>query len=168
MTGGTSNSIFSSPLSVWIDWFRIRKYNNPEPTYAFGNEASPGANESEGDEAIVQGIQNALGSNVAIYPDQQVYIRYQNESLSRSGQFDWIAVSGNQTWMFNYITQNETYTNMQNMYPSVYVWEDSDLTVEEIINNISALINATKISNGTYKTPGSFWVFSACSLNFYY
>lgn len=159
---------YDKSVKTFITNFTVRRFWNWEPMISFGQEETY-ANESQGDAAIIQGIQNALEPNVAIYPNQTIYIRYPNESQFPSIQFDAIAISGNQTWAFNYITQNETYTNMNNLSTNVYVWEESNLRILDIRNQVSNLINTTKKRNDIYEQlPGSFFVLTENSLNFYY
>lgn len=105
------------------------------------------ANESQGDNAIVEGIQNALGTDAPIYSDQQICIRYLNGS-QLPGQFDEVVISGNQTWAFNYVTAGETPTTMNNLNLSttVYIWEKDNLPATNITNQVESLIDATKLN----------------------
>jgi hypothetical protein len=102
------------------------------------------ANESQGRAAIIEGIQNTLGTNVPIYTDQQIYIRYLDGSQLLS-QFDEAVISGNQTWAFNYVTSGESYTNMSDLGNTVLVWENSSLTTTQITSQVYNLINTTKV-----------------------
>jgi|SRR3989344_8815416 len=100
------------------------------------------ANEDTARAAIESGINGAL-SSPAIYTDQQMYLR--NSSNSQDlGSFDKVASKGSQRWAFNYITAGESYTNMFNLTPSVYVLEIEDLTGAEITKAVGDIINATK------------------------
>ncbi|MFC1715684.1 LamG domain-containing protein [Candidatus Poribacteria bacterium] len=99
--------------------------------------------ENEGRIAIESGIQNALTSGYTVYTDQRVYVRLANGS-QKLGRFDKVAVYGSQRWAFNYLTGSEAYTNLFNVTPLLYVWEETSLTNPEITSQVSALISGTK------------------------
>ncbi len=166
---GIIDEVEIANVSRSTQWINMTYKSWTDSLITYGDEIGPSiANESEGNEAIFQGIQNALGPNVAIYPNQHIYIQYSNGTWFPPSQFDWVAISGNQTWVFNYVTQNETYTNMNNLNTRVYVWEKSNLSAGYIINDVSNLINTTKIGNVIYnQLPGSLWVFTENSLSLY-
>lgn len=121
----------------------MRKYANPEPTYSVGEENQTIiANETEGRASIEEGIANAL-SDADIYSDQQVYVRYADGSENLS-VFDKVAVYGNQTWAFNYVSDGEDFTNMPGLLDIVNVWENQSLTQSQIKLQVSEFINGTK------------------------
>ncbi|HLC97107.1 MAG TPA: LamG domain-containing protein [Candidatus Nanoarchaeia archaeon] len=100
------------------------------------------ANEAEGRTAIETGINNALISP-AVYTDKQIYLRNKlnNQDI---GTFDKVAVKGSQRWAINYITTGESYTNMFNITPVVYVLEMTNLTSSEITTEVENFINSTR------------------------
>jgi hypothetical protein len=122
----------------------MRKSANPEPTIVIGDENQTIiANESEGNFAIEEGIADSFG-DATIYSNQQVYVRYTNDSQNLS-RFDRVIVYGNQTWTFNYVTDNENFTNMQGLLDTLNVWENQSLMQSDIKLQVSGFINGTKI-----------------------
>jgi|GEM_PF-3683835 len=109
---------------------------------------SPPADELQGDDAILQGILNStINSTVTSYPSQQVYM-VNVTGQQKLGRFDYVAVYGNQRWAFNYVSTNEStssYTYMVNITPSLYVWENTNLTYSDIRQQVTAIINSTKM-----------------------
>ncbi|MEK6839605.1 MAG: hypothetical protein AABX72_01575, partial [Nanoarchaeota archaeon] len=101
-----------------------------------------GANETDGDSAITQGILNAT-STAVIHTEQQVYTRSVS-GTQQLGRFDRVAVFNNQRWAFNYITAGESFTNMNNITTNFYVLELTDLFPSDITAQVSTFINATK------------------------
>lgn len=102
------------------------------------------ANESNADTAIIDGIRDSIinGSNIE-YIEQRVYAR--NSANSQIfGLFDVATVSGNQTWAFNYISENESRIDMFNITPSLYVLEMENHSVNKIIERVASFINETK------------------------
>lgn len=102
------------------------------------------ANESIARQAIEEGITNSVLSSPETETDQQVYIRYLNNDQSL-GSFDKFVSEGNQTWVFNYVTTNESYTNISSLGNIVNVWENESLTYSEIVNQVESFINSTFI-----------------------
>ncbi len=103
----------------------------------------PTANETEGELAIEQGINNSLTSH-NIYTDQQIYVRYLN-NLQKKGRFDKVVTKNNQTWAFNFITGNETFTNITGLFNStLVVWENQTLTPFQIKQQVENIIAKTK------------------------
>ena len=107
-------------------------------------ESTGNANETEGRDAIVQGIINALGSSVPVYTDQQIYAR-NSAGTQNIGTFDKAASSGNKRWAFNYVTAGESNQSIGNVTPSFYTLEMSNLQsinittlVEDFIINKTA------------------------------
>lgn len=110
--------------------------------YSFGlvNSSVVSISESSARTAIETGINNAL-STKTIYYDQRIYTY---TGIHNFGKFDIFVVSGNKRWAFNYLTGNETYTNMQSIGTTLNVWENISLTTNQITEQVQALINFTK------------------------
>lgn len=109
---------------------------------------SVSASESVGDSAILSGIENSVigGSNSSKFPEQQLYMRTENNT-QKLAKFDYVAVSGNQTWVFNYVTASDPtsdFTHMVNMTPVLYVWEAQNESDTNITSDVTAFINSTK------------------------
>ena len=142
-------------LDTTIDGFRISNDTlttaqmhvlKPDPLTALGPEqinAVGGANETEGDQAIVNGIIGALGSNAIILTDQKLYV-VNTSNGHNEGSFDKITISGNQTWAFNYITTGETFTNVPSLFRTVNIWENQSLSSANITSQVETFINLTK------------------------
>ncbi len=60
------------------------------------------------------------------------------------GRFDKVVASGSKRWAFNYINTTESHVRMFNLTPSFYVLEMANMTTDNIINDVSNLINSTK------------------------
>ncbi len=101
-----------------------------------------GANNSEGDLAIEQGINASLPNNF-ILNNRQVYL-FNQLGEQYLGNFNRATVLNNQTWVFNYIITGESFTNMPSLFRILNVWENQSITYSEIVNQVSAFINATK------------------------
>lgn len=101
------------------------------------------ADEAEGRTAIELGIRHSLGQNALIYSDQQVYARYLNTS-QKLATFDKFTQNDAKRWDINYVTAGENFTSMQNITPSLYVLEISDMTNVDIRIRVSTFINETK------------------------
>ncbi|VVB75196.1 Uncharacterised protein [Candidatus Tiddalikarchaeum anstoanum] len=105
----------------------------------------PVADEAAGSAAIEEGIHSSiLGSNIATYPNQKVYIRYKTGDQNMNS-FDRVVKTNNQLWAFNYVTTGENYSNMNDITSAVYIWEGENRTPTNITNTVSNLINQTKI-----------------------
>ena len=100
------------------------------------------AEESEARAAIETGILNEI-PGAAIHTDKQVYVRY-SDGTQMLGRFDKVAVSGNQRWLFNYITGGDSYNNFNDMEPVIYALEIEGKTQGEIISEVGNLIAGTK------------------------
>jgi hypothetical protein len=103
--------------------------------------AAASATEAEGDIAIEAGINSSI-SSATKYGEQQVYVRNLSNNQTLSA-FDWVASSGSQRWLFNYITAGESYSYAPNLTTAVYVLEITEKTSVEITDEVSSLINAT-------------------------
>ena len=62
------------------------------------------------------------------------------------GKFDKVAILGNQTWSFNYLTSGESYTNVNGLGIIVNIWENQTLSYSEIVAQVEGLINVTKLN----------------------
>ncbi len=102
------------------------------------------ANESEGDTAIQQGIQNKI-PNPIVYNEQQVYTRNWN-NVQQLGRFDRFAFNStlNKRWAINYVTSGESFTNMVNISKSLFILEMTDLSVGQITQKVEQFILGTK------------------------
>lgn len=100
------------------------------------------ATEAQGDVAIELGINSSLPSATK-YSSQQAYMRNLSNNHTL-GRFDWVAASGSQRWLINYITTGESYVSAPNLTTAVYMLEITDKTSAQITDEVSRLINATK------------------------
>ncbi len=100
------------------------------------------ANESEGDIAIQQGILNVL-PNATIHNEQQVYTRH-STNLQQLARFDRFAIFNNKRWAFNYITEGETYANMNNLSSTLFTLEITNLSSSQIRQQVEQFISNTK------------------------
>ncbi len=107
---------------------------------------SIGANETVGRSAIEQGIGNSSISGTTIYTDQQIYVRYVN-TTQQLARFDKVTKFGNQIWAFNYFyNTSSSFTNMQNITPSLYILEIANMSEASLRTRISTFINQTNVS----------------------
>lgn len=122
------------------DWINAT-YNKTLVTM-FDEQGSSIANESDGRNSIELGINDTIPTS-SRYPDQWIYII--NSSGHQSfGKFDRVAVLGNQTWAFNYVTTGETATNMTNVSRTANIWESSGQSSSVIRTQVSNFITNTK------------------------
>lgn len=92
--------------------------------------------------AIEDGINTSIPSASKHY-DQQIYtVNLTNHQ--KKGKFDIVAILGNQTWAFNYVTSDEQFTNVTKLGKIVNVWENRSLSYSEIKRQVEVLINSTK------------------------
>ena len=102
------------------------------------------ADEVEGREAIENGTNGSLSvTNRTFFTDTQVYIRYGNQT-QKLGRFDKFVNSTAQRWAFNYNTTQENFTYFFNLSNIVNVWEQQNITPENITRGASLLVNVTK------------------------
>ncbi|MBU0958355.1 MAG: hypothetical protein KKB31_00275, partial [Nanoarchaeota archaeon] len=100
------------------------------------------ANESEGRNAITEGINNVI-PYADIYTDLEIDVRY-FDGTQNNGVFDKVAFNGSQRWGFNYVTDGESFTNMDSSSYGVFnVWEDEALAFSEIVNAVEEFINSS-------------------------
>ena len=162
-TVGTRRLYYSSyPFKGTIEEFRFSNYARdmttlvpkvPEPTVIVGGEenTSSYANEADGDTAIQEGInQSVIGTGAEQEEGKQLYVTYLNSSQMK-GKFDYVAVSGNQRWAFNYITPGDptssSKTNMLDLTPVLYVWE-----TDELKNKSQITAEVKSFIDGTYQS----------------
>lgn len=139
----------------WMSNLTLGKYSGGDVNYSIGVEESiPSgggtvASESQGDSAILSGIGNStINASYTAYPSQQIYMRNVT-TQQQLGRFDYVAVSGNQRWAFNYVTTGDStsgFTYMVNMTTALYVWEAANLTASQITEQVKAFINSTNQS----------------------
>ncbi len=128
-----------------VDDVKLIRRLPTNPIFALGTEEQQDADatESEGKAVIETGITNALGEGADVYTDQQIYIRYLNGTQSL-GTFDKVASYGSQRWAFNYVTDGESFTNINSLGTTVNIWENQSLTTTQITNQVESFINSTK------------------------
>ena len=102
-----------------------------------------GANETDVNSAIEQGINNSLPNN-PIQTIQQIYLVNQT-SGHFLGTFDKATIRNNQTWAFNYVSGGESFINMPSLFNILNVWENQSLTFSEIVSQVQNFINQTII-----------------------
>ncbi|MFH1376600.1 MAG: LamG domain-containing protein [Candidatus Woesearchaeota archaeon] len=98
----------------------------------------PTDNETEAREAISEGINNIIPTSIE-YQDKQIY----TVGLDRAntiGSFDAVAVLNNQDWAFNYITSNESYTNVNPLLNILNVLENENLNYNQIVSGTETSI----------------------------
>jgi hypothetical protein len=102
------------------------------------------ANETEGDDAIQTAIDSSVPSATK-HKTQQVYIVNSSDSQWQ-GTADYLVVqaSPQRRWVLNYVTSGESYLNAANLSSSVYVLELANMTIADITQAVSTLLNATK------------------------
>ncbi|MBI4182330.1 MAG: hypothetical protein HY520_05175 [Candidatus Aenigmarchaeota archaeon] len=105
---------------------------------------TPLANESEGRRAIEVGINGSSLGSPRIRTDQQLYVLDQNAQHAM-GTFDKFTKNATQRWAFNYVTGNESFTNISSLFRTVNIWENQSLTFDEIATQVETFINSTKV-----------------------
>lgn len=90
------------------------------------------------------GIKNSvIWPGATIYSDQAIYIRdVYNQQISAT--VDRVAVYGNQRWILHVTDENETRPALFNISPVVYTLNLANVSLTEIENKVTALINSTK------------------------
>jgi len=114
-----------------------------EPSVTAGGESAQEgiANEAEGEEAILAGIQaSTINQTVTIENNTQVYVAYLNNTQKKA-KFDYIAINGNQRWAFNYTTGD--YAVIGNLEPVLYVWQANNKNTTQITAAVKGLIDST-------------------------
>lgn len=99
--------------------------------------------EAAGRASIGIGIQNALLSSYTNYTDLQIYARNLSNSQAK-GTFDRAAKKANKMWAFNRIGVSDSYANLINLTPVLYVMEFANITSTNLTNKTQALIEATR------------------------
>ncbi|MEK6843161.1 MAG: hypothetical protein AABY04_01615, partial [Candidatus Micrarchaeota archaeon] len=110
----------------------------------FGNWTPPNLviNETIARQSIITAINSTI-PNSTVSSDQQIYIVYEDGS-QKLGTFDSVAVLGNQTWAFNYITGNETVANMTSLKKVLNILEMKSLSYKQIVSQVSGFISGTQ------------------------
>jgi len=98
---------------------------------------------AQGDQILVQAVQNALLSSYTLYSEHQAYVSYAPASQLLA-RFDQVATKGNKTWALNYGTMADTFTGMQNITPVFYVLELVNRTSDNLLFDVESFINQTK------------------------
>ena len=116
---------------------------------AFNVECVPSnyvTNETEARDAILEGVNNVL-SNYNNYEDQQIYTVTINDTHTK-GLFDIVTKINKQTWAFNYLINNETFTNVNSLLNIVNILELENLDYSNIVNNVENSILDNYILTG--------------------
>lgn len=132
-------------LKARVMMVRSKEYSLNESFDMYMNithSEGPCTNETLAREAIETGISQSLLGSMEIKTDLRLYIRYIN-GLQKLGSFDKFVDEGNQSWVFNYVTANESLTNMTSIGTSINIWEMENMTYSEIVGNVSGFINST-------------------------
>lgn len=96
------------------------------------------------DNSILMGINaSSIWPGATVLQGEMIYTRDKNDNQA-VGTVDYLAISGDQQWALNYITEGESATGLFNLSPVLYVWEATNLTTAQIIQQVSGLINSTK------------------------
>lgn len=101
-----------------------------EQTYQQGN-----ATESEGDEAIEEGMGEALTGHT-VYEETQILLM--NETNQSLGRYDRIAVDDDQVFPVNYVTDGESAQNQDSLDDFVWPYE---ITISKSYSQIVTLVN---------------------------
>ena len=93
--------------------------------------------------AIQRGIEDSsIWPEATVYSNQQVYLRDLNNNQLLA-TVDKVAVYGNQRWIFNYVLSNESKLGLFNITPAVYVLDMQNITLTDIEDDVTELINNT-------------------------
>lgn len=104
-----------------------------------------GVNGTDSDAAIAEGISNSvLGGLVSVENDQQIYL-LSNAGQHYLGTFDKSIVYKNQTWGFHYVLPEGSFINMPSLFTILNIWENQSLSYNEIVEQVKAYINSTKV-----------------------
>jgi len=132
-------------IGFWSRWFSddevVALYNNGNGLSFddFGDVAT----ETQGQEAIENGIRDALGEYTPIYTNQSIFLTYADGSQNMT-TFDKVARYGNQTFAFNYITSGETYQYTNNITNIFYTWEQTSMASAAIRTSVANYITYTQ------------------------
>lgn len=128
-----------------LEYVFVKRWMRTPPTITLGLEETGGANSDEATArvAMFAAIQAALPL-ASVYTDQQIYSRYANGS-QMLGTFDMIAQYRNQVWGFNYVNGTETFTHMNPIMPSLFLWENSSISSTSVQTQVQTYIEATLI-----------------------
>ena len=100
--------------------------------------------ETEGENAIGIGVQNALLDTYTNYTSQQVSARDLSDNQFL-GTFDWVAKKASKIWAFNYISSGESHVaGTFNLTPVLYVLQLTNTTQQQVTLLVETMINDTK------------------------
>ncbi|MFH1133637.1 MAG: hypothetical protein V1735_04040 [Nanoarchaeota archaeon] len=99
------------------------------------------ANESSARLAIDEAF--SLSNISEIYSDQQISIKLSNGS-QQYRKWDRVGKWGNQTWAINYISQFDSSSNLLNISPIFFEAEMTLMTYDDIVQQVTEIINSTK------------------------
>ncbi|MBI1972573.1 LamG domain-containing protein [Candidatus Woesearchaeota archaeon] len=97
------------------------------------------ADEFEGRKAIERGIRNVTAT-APVFMDSQVHTG-DTSNNQQLGRFDTFTQNDKQNYAFNYITEGETYMNMNNFDSNIYFLEIINLTGDSITEQVSSFIS---------------------------
>jgi len=137
-----SGLLNSTPHYLSLDVAGVGGLNRSNTTFSFTTRKNY-ANEAQGDQILVQAVQNALLSSYTLYSEHQAYVSYAPASQLLA-RFDQVATKGNKTWALNYGTMADTFTGMQNITPVFYVLELVNRTSDNLLFDVESFINQTK------------------------
>ena len=98
-------------------------------------------NETLARQAVLEGV-NAELEGADAWLGQRVYVRFDN-GTQKNGKFDVVAVFGDQTWAFNYLTGSESYSEVSSLRQVVNVWHGTGLTYSQIVAQVREFISQT-------------------------
>lgn len=126
-----------------FDAVYIANITYPTPVHSFGYKIEKNITEGEADDAIYDGIISKI-PDASVTPNQKIYVRHANGTPQQQGTFDMVAVYGLQTWAFNYITDGESYADVNSIGTTLNVWQDDSLSsTEQITSSVAGFINST-------------------------
>ena len=91
--------------------------------------------------AILSGVSSSSVYSGNIYEDQQVYLRYKNNT-EQLAVFDVVVSYGGQYWLLNYY--NHEPISAGSIGAAVNVWENTSLSETEISAQVQSFIDATR------------------------
>src|SRR3989344_349720 len=139
-----TDDIFKIGISSWSEYNQtnIRSKDAPNPSNRPVLSVVYGANSTDANSAIVEGIGNILPGN-PIESGQKVYLVDEN-GQHYTGTFDKTTIFGNQSWVFNYVLPSESFIGMPSLFRVLNVWEEESLTYQEIVDEVGGFINSTR------------------------
>ncbi len=116
--------------------------DNPTPEYRPKLVITYGANQTDANAAIEEGIGNSLPGN-QIKSNQQIYL-VNEEGNHFLGSFDRATILNNQTWSFHYADNVGALIGMPSLFRVLNIWENHTLSYEEIVSQVESFINVTR------------------------